>query len=64
MQLIICNVFLQCHRGHSLNAFFDGIQSDPVKLAVVGCGCSIATEPVAEISHHWNISQVVQALLY
>ena len=28
------------------------------KIAVVGCGCSPATEPVAEISHHWNISQV------
>ena len=31
-----------------------------MKLAVVGCGCSIATEPVAEISHQWNISQVVE----
>ena len=42
----------------SLDEFFKGIQSEPVKLAVVGCGCSVATEPVAEISHHWNISQV------
>ena len=54
------NISLQCHRGRSLDAFFDGIQSDPVKLAVVGCGCSIATEPVAEISHQWNISQVLK----
>ena len=46
------------HRGRSLDTFFEGIQSDPVKLAVVGCGCSVATEPVAEISHRWNISQV------
>ena len=30
----------------------------PTKLAIVGCGCSVATEPVAEISHQWNISQV------
>ena len=29
-----------------------------MKLAVVGCGCSTATEPVAEISYQWNISQV------
>ena len=41
-----------------MDTFFNGILSDPVKLAVVGCGCSVATEPVAEISYHWNISQV------
>lgn len=29
-----------------------------MKIALIGCGCSVATEPVAEISHHWNISQV------
>ena len=52
----------QCNRGRSLDAFFDGIQSDPVKLAVVGCGCSPATEPVAEISHQWNISQVIYSM--
>ena len=56
-------LFLQCHRGRSLDAFFEGIQSDPVKLAVVGCGCSLATEPVAEISHQWNISQVIYLLI-
>ena len=49
----------QCHRSSSLDAFFnDVLQSPPVKLAVIGCGCSVATEPVAEISHRWNISQV------
>ena len=50
---------LQCHQGRALDAFFNGILSEPVKLAVVGCGCSVATEPVAEISHRWNISQVM-----
>ena len=54
----ILYAFVQCHRGRSLDTFFEGIQSDPVKLAVIGCGCSVATEPVAEISHRWNISQV------
>lgn len=51
---------IQCLRSESLDQFFNGIQSQPVKLAVVGCGCSVATEPVAEISHRWNISQVEQ----
>ena len=50
---------IQCHRGRSLDTYFQGIfMETPVKLAVVGCGCSVATEPVAEISHQWNISQV------
>ena len=49
---------MQCHHVKALNEFFKGIHSEPVKMAVVGCGCSVATEPVAEISHQWNISQV------
>ena len=60
---------MQCHRGVSLDTFFNGILTEPVKLAVAGCGCSVATEPVAEISYQWNISQVEpisnkQSILY
>ena len=53
-------LFIQCNRGRSLDAFFDDflLQPDSVKIALIGCGCSVATEPVAEISHKWNISQV------
>lgn len=54
---------MQCLRRRSLDEFFSGIQSNPVKLALVGCGCSVATEPVAEISHRWNISQVQGCVL-
>ena len=46
---------MQCVRKTSLDTFFDGILSDPVKIGVIGCGCLVATEPVAEIIHHWNI---------
>ena len=55
--LILCSA-AAC--GKSLDAFFDDIllQPDSVKIALIGCGCSVATEPVAEISHKWNISQV------
>ena len=49
---------LQCQRIRALDEFFDGIQVDPVEIAVIGSGCSVATEPVAEISHRWNIPQV------
>ena len=39
--------------------FFKDMQPGAVpKIAVIGCGCSVATEPVAEISHHWNITHV------
>ncbi len=50
--------YIQCSRGTSLDAFFRDFQSEPTNIALVGCGCSVATEAVAEISHHWNISQV------
>ena len=51
----------QCTRGDSLDAFFDEFQFDSTpKIALIGCGCSTATEPVAEISHKWNISQARQ----
>ena len=47
---------MQHHRGRSLDAISEGIQLDPEKLAVVCCGCSLATEPDAKISDQWNIS--------
>ena len=58
---IFCTSLMQCNLGKSLNAFLDDIplQPDPVRIAIVGCGCSVATVPVAEISHKWNISQVL-----
>ena len=49
---------MQCQRMEALDVFFNVILKEPMKIAVVGCGCSVATEPVAEISHRWNIPQV------
>ena len=58
-------MFLQCTRTDSLDVFFKDTQISAVpKIAVVGCGCSVATEPVAEISHHWNITQVLCILAF
>ena len=48
----------QCNGQLSLDAFFDGIGSEPVKIGVIGCGCSVATEPVAAIVHFWSIPLV------
>ncbi len=54
---------LQCQHIRSLDDFFLDIQMDPVEIAVVGCGCTVATEPVAEISHRWNIPQVYMYII-
>ena len=54
----ISNHSSQCQYSSSLDAFFSEIQSNPVKLAVIGCGCSVATQPVAAITSYWNIPQV------
>ena len=49
---------MQCHRSLSLSQFFATVpQATPPVLGLLGCGCSVASEPVAEIIHHWNISQ-------
>ena len=54
-----CIKHLQCDRTRSLDLFFATVaQADPPVLGLLGCGCSVASEPVAEIIHHWNISQV------
>ena len=57
--LLNIDLIQQCIRTDSLDAFFKDTQLSAVtKIAVIGCGCSTATEPVAEISHYWNITQV------
>ncbi len=43
----------------SLDALHQGVLSPPTKIAVIGSGCSVATEPAAEISHYYNLTQVL-----
>ena len=51
---------MQCQKTPALDAFFHQILAETQyqKLAVIGAGCSPATEPTAEISHQFNITQV------
>ena len=56
----IDNFNLQCNRTVALDAFFEQIVQEPVKISWIGSGCSVATEPTAEISHYYNITQVIQ----
>ena len=63
-QLLMYTPYTQCNRTTSIEALFKQVSrgpndSDtPVKLAVLGAGCSVATEPTAEISHFFNLPQV------
>ena len=41
-----------------MDEFVKQIVQYPVKIAWIGSGCSLATEPTAEISQHYNITQV------
>ena len=48
----------QCNHSVALKGFFQQIVPGPTKVAVIGAGCSVATEPVADISHFYNITHV------
>ena len=61
--LIIMLFYLQCNRSVSLAAYFQAI-NDPCRnfISILGSGCSVATEPVAEIAHFWGLTQVCHAV--
>lgn len=48
----------QCDETVSIQALFEQLLSNPVKVAIVGSGCSVATEPAAELSSFYNVTQV------
>ena len=50
---------LQCEAPASLTGFFEQITNESVpKIMLIGSDCSVSSEPIAEISHHWNLVQV------
>ena len=49
---------MQCDTKAALNAFHHQVFEEPTKIGVIGCGCSVSTEPVATISHYYNLVQV------
>ena len=48
----------QCDRTTALESLFNQILHSPTKVGWVGSGCSVATEPTAELTHFYNITQV------
>lgn len=49
---------MQCNHQLALDQFINQVSEPPVKIAAIGGGCSLATEPTAGISHYWQIPQV------
>ena len=49
---------MQCNREDALYSFLSDVSVGADKIAIIGCGCSVATEAVAEISSFWNITHV------
>ena len=49
---------MQCNRMIAFNALFNQMLLEPTKVALIGSGCSVATEPTAEVSQFYNITQV------
>ena len=53
----------KCNSAVALDAFFNEVVwQEPIKYAMFGAGCSVATEPTAAISHFFNITQVCYEL--
>ena len=51
--------WLQCEASASIRGFFDLITDESApKIMLIGSDCSVSSEPIAEISHHWNLVQV------
>lgn len=60
--VLILIIMIQCHRPQAIRALFDQVPfTEPKRIALIGGGCSIASESTAEISHHFNLMQVAIA---
>ena len=59
--LLTYNIILQCNRTIAFNALFNQMLLGPTKVALIGSGCSVATEPTAEVSQYYNLTQVSPA---
>ena len=60
--LCVC-VLMQCNRKQALDTFFLHLFNPPHEVAVVGAGCSVASEALAEIIPYYNLSMVCTCCL-
>ncbi|KAL5009805.1 hypothetical protein ScPMuIL_012110 [Solemya velum] len=48
----------RCDPGMCTNLMYKLLAEDPVKVAIVGAGCSTESEATAQASHLWNLTQI------
>ena len=51
-------LLVQCTRKGALSTFFTHLFEPPEEIAVIGAGCSVASEAVAEIVDYYNLTMV------
>ena len=55
---------LQCNHSVALRSYFHQLTTPPTKVGWIGSGCSVATEPTADLTHYYNITQVMKTSHY
>ncbi|KAK3754479.1 hypothetical protein QZH41_018996, partial [Actinostola sp. cb2023] len=48
----------KCSSAYSIKGLVEHIMSPHTKIAILGPGCSISAQPVADSAHFWNLVQV------
>ena len=55
---------MQCNKTAALDGFFVQLLQPPQhKVALIGSGCSVATEATAQIAHYYDIIQVAGLIM-
>ena len=58
-------IYTQCHRPQAIRALFNQVPySEPKRIALIGGGCSVASEPIAEVSQYFKLLQVCSIVKY
>ena len=50
--------FLQCNAAVGMKALFDMIHEGPHKVMLFGAACTQVTDPIAQASKQWKLTQV------
>lgn len=53
-----CIFVLQCRADHASRVLFEMINEQPTKIALIGAGCSVVSERIAEEAKTWNLITV------
>lgn len=51
----------KCQEGYSTNEMYNALSTPPVKIVILGAGCSTVSEATGKVSHFWNITQISYA---